>query len=231
MKTHFLCLVALGLLLLPSTINAQFFTDFSVGTSNQDNFFISLSANKQLKPRLCLGLEYQFGSPEKRFIEAQKIDEGYANTFSIPLIWTMNKTDQIGLHLFIRPGLRLQGVIDPDDNDVRDSILNSTALLFEAGLLVNVPIGEKAQFQSGITFPTLFEINPSTLFENNSTLVHAGWSYRNGDKSVLFAKSYMGPSFGASGDTQKFSWSIQAGMRFNLGSVTNEEALLIAPSF
>jgi hypothetical protein len=46
-------------------------------------------------------------------------------------------------------------------------------------------------------------------------------SYQVGDKSIAFIRSNMGSAWGASGDSQKFLWSAQIGLRLVLGKNSN----------
>jgi len=206
-------------LLVWSTFShAQSFLDLSLGSSQQDNFALQLSTRKHFGPDFRAGLQFQYGSPNYRFIEARPIqNEGYAFIVSVPLSLKIYEQDQIQLWTYLNPGLRFQGVIDPDGNDQRDSLLNSTAFVAEAGLLVNISLNERMSFLGGVSFPLAFELDPSSLFEMQATLVHAGLSVQTQAKSTFFFKGNMGPAFGANGDTQKFLWALQAGIRFPLG--------------
>jgi hypothetical protein len=44
-------------------------------------------------------------------------------------------------------------------------------------------------------------------------------------------KSNASPSAGASGDSQKFSWGIQSGLRFSLNGNQNSSSLRLDPSY
>ena len=206
-------------LLVCSTFShAQSFLDLSIGSSQQDNFALQLSARKHFGPNFRAGLQLQYGSPNYRFIEARPIqNEGYAFIASVPLSLIMYDVEDIQLWTYLNPGLRFQGVIDPDENDHRDSLLNSTAFVAEAGLLVNINLSERKSFLGGVSFPLAFELDPSSLFEMQATLVHAGLSVQTQTGRTIFFKGNMGPAFGANGDTQKFLWALQAGIRFPLG--------------
>jgi hypothetical protein len=50
-------------------------------------------------------------------------------------------------------------------------------------------------------------------------------------KTIVFIKGITGPAFGASGDTYKYIWSAQAGVRFALGKNPTTKSLLLEPSF
>jgi hypothetical protein len=148
------------------------------------------------------------------------------------LSFKIAEQDRIRLDGFFRPGFRFQGIIDPDNNGKEDSLLNSRAVLFEAGLLVNVKLTEKLNLSSGVLLPTAFEIAPTSLFEYMGTPnFTGGLSFAASQKSVIFLKGITGPAFGADGDTYKYFWSAQAGVRFALGKNPTTKSLLLEPSF
>jgi hypothetical protein len=74
-------------------------------------------------------------------------------------------------------------------------------------------------------------VRPSAIFENNSTTIHANLGYQASQRSVLFAKTLIGPAVGASGDSQKFVWSAQLGLRLKFGSSSKGNTLLMEPSY
>jgi hypothetical protein len=224
-------LALLTLLLGFNTLFAQGLLDLSVGTSIQDEVFTNLAYRLQVNPRLRMGAELQLAAPQYRFIDAKPIREGYASTFSLPITWQLHQNEKIDLHFFFRPGLRFQGIIDPDNNDVRDEILSSTAIMLDPGMIVNVKANERLNFQSGVSFPTFIQVQPSAVFENNSTTIHANVAYQVSQRSALFAKTLIGPAVGASGDSQKFVWSAQMGLRLNFGSSGKDNMLLMEPSY
>jgi hypothetical protein len=209
---------------------AQSMLDVSVGASHQDVFFANFAFRKQISERFRIGLEAQYGTPKYRLIEAKPIREGYAGTISIPLTLRLYEKERIRLDLYAKPGVRLQGVLDPDKNDIRDSLLTSTAFAFEPALLVTAKLSEKLNFQSGISFPLFFQFSPSAIFENvYPGLIHLGANYKISAKSILFLKTAFGPAVGGGGDTQKFGKSAQIGIRFNLGA--NAAPSFVEPSF
>ncbi len=214
LKRYALLLILLGGI---NAVNAQSLLDISMGTSKQDDIATQLTFRHQFSPRFRAGVQIQYGTPNYRFVSARPFeDNGYSTTFSVPLTYRLYEANKIQLHAFLNPGLRFQGIIDPDENNAMDSIFSSRAIAVETGFLVNIATTEKLNFQSGISFPVLYEISPITLFENQATLIHAGLSYQFSN-SLLFFKSNMGTAFGASGDSQKFLWSAQTGVRFVLG--------------
>lgn len=216
---------------IPYKVFAQSLVDVGFGASTMDRYFINLAYRHQISDNLRAGFEIQLSSPKYRFIEAKPIEEGYATSLSIPLSFKITEQERIRLDGFVRPGVRFQGVIDPDNNGVRDSILNSTAVLFDAGLIVNVQLTEKLNLNSGVLLPAGFEIAPTSLFEYLGTPnFTGGLSYLASSKSILFLKGITGPAFGASGDTYKYIWSVQGGIRIAFGKNPNYKSLLIEPS-
>lgn len=210
--------LAMVMLAFTQQVSAQSMLDVSVGTSHQDNFFTNVAYRCQVSDKFRIGLEAQYGTPKYRFVDAKPIREGHSGTISVPLTLRLYEKERIRLDLYTKAGLRFQGVLDPDKNDTRDSILSSTAFVFEPGLLVTVQLSEKLNLQSGVTFPAIFQISPSALFENvYPGLLHLGINHKSSDKRIVFAKALFGGATGANGDSQKFGWSLQAGIRFNIG--------------
>ncbi|MEL6674779.1 MAG: hypothetical protein AAFR61_21405 [Bacteroidota bacterium] len=208
-------------LVLGFQLPAQTQLSLTLGRSQQDNFLTHLNVSQVVNDRLSLGFSGQFGSPNLRFIEAKPIqDEGYAVSLALPGSFKLTESGKTQVFAFFQLGYRWQGIFDPDGNDMRDSILNSQALLGEIGLMVVRELGPRLNLQSGISFPIAYELQPTRLFENMTTLIHAGLFYELESSALLYLRGTMGPSFGASGDSQKFLWSVQAGMAFSLsGSV------------
>jgi len=214
-----------------NTLFAQGMLDLSVGTSIQDQVFTNLAYRLEVNQGLRLGAELQLAAPQYRFIDAKPIREGYASTFSLPITWQLYQSEKIDMYFFFRPGVRFQGIIDPDNNDVRDEVLNSTAIMLDPGMIVNVKASDRLNFQSGVSFPTFFQVRPSAIFENNSTAIHANLAYQVSKRAALFAKTLIGPAVGASGDSQKFVWSVQLGLRLKFGGSSKGNPLLMEPSY
>lgn len=211
---------------------AQSIVDVGVGVSKMDRYSTNLAYRHQINDNFRVGFEVQYGSPKYRFIEAKPFDKGYAWSLSLPLSFKIAEQDRIRLDGFFRPGFRFQGIIDPDNNGKEDSLLNSRAVLFEAGLLVNVKLTEKLNLSSGVLLPVAFEIAPTSLFEYMGTPnFTGGLSYLASPKTIVFIKGITGPAFGASGDTYKYNWSAQAGVRFTFGKNPTTKSLLLESSF
>src|SRR6187551_1253076 len=157
-------LISVFLLCITNISVGQNMLDFSIGTSNADYAFGTIAYRRQVTERFRLGLEIQFGSVRYRFIEAKPITEGYSTMISVPILYRLYETGHIRLDLYSRVGVRFQGVIDPDNNDVRDETLTSTAMNLEPGFMVSIPISKKWMIHSGVTLPNLFELSPEFLF-------------------------------------------------------------------
>jgi hypothetical protein len=224
--------IAFGSILINQKAIAQSLIDVGVGASTQDNYFTNIAYRHQVNSNFRIGFETQIASPKYRFIDAKLIKEGYATSVHIPLTFKITEQSKIRLDGYVRLGARFQGVLDPDKNDKRDSILTSTAIMFDAGLVVNIKLTEKLNLNSGVSFPTGIQIAPSTLFEYfGAANFHGGLSYATSAKTILFAKGITGPAFGGNGDTYKYFWSVQAGIRFALGKKPTGNPLLLEPSF
>jgi hypothetical protein len=224
--------MVLSTILVNQKVQAQSIIDIGVGSSTLDNYFTNFAYRHQLNNNFRIGFEAQIASPKYRFIDAKLFKDGYATSIHIPLSFKISEQDRIRLDGFFRPGIRFQGVLDPDKNDTRDSILASTAILFDAGLVVNVKLTEKLNLNSGVSFPTGFQVAPSTMLEYfGAANFHGGLSYAANSKVIVFANGITGPAFGANGDTYKYFWSIQGGIRFAFGKKVTGNPLLLEPSF
>ena len=229
-KTFKLGVWAILTLVLTAKLSAQSMVDLSVGASHQDNFFANMAYRCQVSNKFRVGIEGQYGTAKYRLINAKPITTGYATSLGLPLTIRLYEKEQIRLDLYAKPSVRFQGVLDPDNNDERDSVLTSTAFSFETGLLVTINVSEKANFQSGVTFPLFLQTQPSSLFENvYPGLLHFGGNYRLSAKTTAFIKTAFGPAVGGGGDTQKFGWSLQGGIRYVLG--TKPMPSFVEPSF
>lgn len=229
--TFTVCAALLALLPLQKA-SSQSLIDIGAGSSTLDRYFTNFAYRYQVNDNFRAGFEIQMSSPGYRFVEAKPFEKGYATTLSTPLSFKITEQGRLRLDGYVRPGVRFQGVTDPDNNGVEDSTLNSTAILFDAGLQVNVQLSEKLNLNSGIILPAGFEIAPASLFEYLGTPnITGGLSYLASIKTILFLKAITGPAFGADGDTYKYIWSVQGGIRLAFGKNPNNKSLLLEPSF
>jgi hypothetical protein len=193
--------------------------DLSVGTSLQDNVSGNIALRYQKNERFRIGVELQSAAPKYRFINAKPIREGYAFKFVIPTAYKLYTKDRLRLDLITSAGVRGQGVLDPDNNDKRDSLLNSTAIILNGGLIVRIDLDDRVGLQSGIMIPFVMQISPKSGFEAlHGPMINAGADYKTTEQGSLFFNSQIGAAFGANGDTYKYSWSLQIGYRHAFGS-------------
>jgi hypothetical protein len=213
-----------------NNIYGQTTLDFSVGSSFQDNFNAQIAIRNQFNPRFSGGFEYQTGMPRYRFVGTKVMREGYTHSLSLPVSYLIQNQEKIQLYGIGRLGVRFQGIIDPDNNDMRDSILASTAALGEFGLISTFKASEKVNLQGGMTFPIAYEISPLTVMEYMWVKLHIGGSTTK-DKTTFYAHYNIGAAFGASGDTYKYIWSLELGARYAFGEKKNKEFKLIETAF
>lgn len=209
---------------------SQTSVDASIGSSFQDDFNAQFTLRKEFSSRLRAGFEFQYGSPKYRFVSTKVMTEGYSYSFSLPVSYLITAKESIQLFGIGRVGARFQGIIDPDNNDMRDSVLASTALISEFGLISSFGISEKVNLQSGISFPIAYELSPNSLTEYTWVKLHFGGSWAV-KQNTFFLHANIGNAFGASGDTYKYIWSTELGIRRSFGESKNDESKLIQPSF
>lgn len=222
------------LMLLFSSISAasfgQAFLDLSAGASFQDNFNMQFAIRKQFSPKFQGGFEFQYGNPKYRFVETKVMREGYAYSISLPTSILLSQEERIDLYGIARLGARFQGIIDPDGNDMRDSLLSSTAIVGEFGLISCFEVSEKIALQGGATYQLAYEISPQSLSEYGWLKLHFGGAL-NLNKSTVFLHTNIGNAFGASGDTYKYIWSTEIGIRFSLTESLTKRGTFIQQSF
>lgn len=211
--------------------NAQTYLDLGMGVSDRDQPFFNTSVRKQFSDKLRAGIEIQTGIINQRFIGGKFIDEGNSTSISLPFLFKIYQDDRLRLDFYARTGMRLQSVSSSiaDSRDLEDN--GSFAYSFEPGMVVSLPITNRLNVQGGFTLPIIIESSPVALFENNITNVFANFGYQLSDKSILMLKANTGPGVGASGDSQKYTWSLQAGIRFLLRGKTQSTSLIIDPSY
>ncbi len=213
------------------TANAQTSLDGSIGTSNQDKVSLNLALRKQFSEKFRAGIELQTSSVRYRFIGAKVIDEGLSTTLSFPFSIRFYEYQKLRLDFYSRVGVRFQGI---DKNLATEKVLKdntSVGLHLEPGLQVSLALSEKINLQSGVTLPNLFELKPQFIFENNVTNIFANVGYQLSQKSILMLKVNAGHAAGASGDSQKFNWSLQAGLRFALNKNQKSLSPQLDPTF
>jgi len=214
-----------------SYLSAQTYVDVSTGISNRDNGLLNVSIKKQFTEKFRAGIEFQTGNIDYRFIGGKLIENGTATSVSIPVTWRIFEDDRVRLDLYSRAGIRLQSVPSSDAEAFLLEDNSSFAYFFEPGLMVSMPLSERLNVQGGFTLPLIFESSPVGLFENNVTNLFVNTGYKLSEKSILLFKANTGPAAGASGDSQKYTWSLQAGLRFLIGGKVQKSSLIIDPSY
>lgn len=214
-----------------SIVIAQTYLDVSAGVSNRDQGLLNFSVKRQFSEKFRAGLEVQTGVVDYRFIGAKRIEEGNATSISIPVTWKLFQDDRLRLDLYSRAGVRLQSVSSSHAEEQFLEDNTSFGYFVEPGLMVSLPLTERLNVQSGFTLPIIIESSPIGLFENNVTNIFVNTGYQLSEKSILLLKANTGPAAGADGDSQKYTWSFQAGLRFLLGGKMQKSSLIIDPSY
>ncbi|MGB3753119.1 MAG: hypothetical protein WA954_04380 [Parerythrobacter sp.] len=213
-----------------SQLQAQSFTDVTFGTSKQDRAFVNLAYRYQFSDAFRAGIELETGLVNYRFIGAKVIDEGVSTTVSLPTLLRLYQQDNFRLDLYSKVGARFQSVSTNYEREEALPANTSFGFIVEPGLAVTYLLGDRLSLQSGVTLPLVFEASPEFIFENNVTNLFANLGYQLGKNSVFLLKTSTGPAAGASGDSQKYVWSAQAGLRFLFGGGTRA-SIIPEPSF
>jgi len=211
--------------------NAQTYLDIGAGLSSQDNGKLNIAIRKQFSEKFRAGIELQSGFVNYRFIGAKVIDEGISSSISLPFSIKIYEFEKLRLDYYTRVGVRFQNVEQSYADEQQLQANSSFGLNAELGLQVSLALTEKLNIQSGVTLPNLFEINPEFIYENNVTNLFAGVGYKLSEKSTFMFRANAGPAAGASGDSQKFIWGLQAGLRFSFKGNQNASTLRLDPLY
>ncbi|MEO0404096.1 MAG: hypothetical protein AAF193_04430, partial [Bacteroidota bacterium] len=193
-------------------------------------FNAQLAVKHQFSDRIQAGLEFQYGSARYRFVETFAMREGYSYTITAPVSYLITNNESIQLIGIGALGIRNQGIDNPGGDLKPDSTLESTSIVGEIGLASAMRFSDKLMFQGGISFPLAFETDPSSIQEYTWVKLHAGAAY-DLNRLSLFAHGNIGHAFGASGDTYKYIWSTEVGIRFRFGEIKNSSFFYLRPSF
>ncbi len=210
---------------------AQTYADFGVGISDRDQPFFNVALRKQVSEKLRLGVELQTGRINQRFIGAKLIEEGTMTSVSVPASFRIYQDERLRFDLYTRAGVRFQNVSSDHGSEQQLEENSSFGFNIEPGFQVSLAVSDNLSLQSGVTLPNIFEVSPEFLYENNVTNIFANLGYKVSEKSVLFLKANTGPAAGAGGDSQKYTWSLQTGIRLRLSNDTSNAALFIDPSY
>lgn len=211
--------------------HAQTNIDVGIGASKQDKGSLNLAIRKQFSEKFRAGVEFQTGAVNYRFIEAKVIDEGLSTSLSVPFSVRLYEFEKLRLDYYTRIGFRYQNVDQSYASERKLEANTSFAVNAELGLQVSLALSDKLNVQSGVTLPNVFEINPQFEYENNVTNLFAGIGYKLSEKSTLMLRANAGPAAGASGDSQKFIYGFQAGLRFSLKGNKNASTLRLDPLY
>jgi hypothetical protein len=212
-------------------VNAQSYIDVGVGLSNQDNGLLNLAVRKQFSEKFRAGIELQSGIVKYRFIGAKVIDEGLSTSFSIPFSIRLYEFEKLRLDYYTRIGVRFQNVSQSFADNKQLEASSSFGVNAELGLQISLALTEKTNVQGGVTLPNLFEINPQFIFENSVSNLFVGVGYKLSEKSTFMFKVNAGSAAGADGDSQKFNWGLQAGLRFSFKGNQSASTLRLDPLY
>ncbi|MEL6633352.1 MAG: hypothetical protein AAFQ83_17930 [Bacteroidota bacterium] len=219
-------LLSMGMLLCVTLSYGQWAVDLQGGTSKADTYYGRISATYFATQGLRLGLDYHVGAYQYRFIDARQVEGAAVQIISLQAGIKIAENDFLRLDLMLKPGLRFQQA--PPESALPNYPFdqNSTAFVFDPGLLVTLKASDKLTFHTGANFHTAVQLDPEPLFEQfPSSFILAGANYVLGDHISLFTSNMFGPASGAAGDSEKFFWQLRAGIRFAFGD-TKDAVLL-----
>ncbi|MGB3588161.1 MAG: hypothetical protein WBA23_16550 [Tunicatimonas sp.] len=211
-----LSLLTFSLSLLFFAAEAQVSFDLQYGASRQDYSNTTFRLNYQINDTWRIGGEFQGSDYRYRFIDARKIENGFASETRLFVLGRLAENDLIRLDFFAKAGWR-SVVASDETQEVNYAFENSGAVIFDPGLLVTIKASEKFFWHTGVRLPITYQVNPEPLAEQlQSSYIMLGGSYSLGERWALLANGSTGATFGAGGDTEKYMWRIDAGLRFSL---------------
>ena len=212
---------------LPPKAKAQASLDLQLGTSKRDYSFATARLNYQLNGVWRIGAEFQASDYRYRFIDARRIESGYASEVRLFALRRLSGNERIRLDAFTKVGWRSVRVSDDEPQEILYDFQNSTALLIDPGLLVTIKAQERLYFHTGMYLPLVFQTTPEPLGEQlQSNCILFGGSYALGERWAVLATGFTGATFGGEGDTEKYLWQTSVGIRFSLGS-SQEPSLVV----
>lgn len=208
-----------GFWIFSLSASAQWSVDIQGGSSKQDYQNWILRGTIQLSERTTVSIESKNSDYRYRFIDARRVERGYSGQLSLSLAYRLHETEHLRLEGFLKPGIRYINFNEDDPQPFEFySFSDSYALTFQPGLIVSIKSTDKLWLHTGINLFTSFQISPATLYEQfPSSLLLAGFSQQLGEQWVLFSNNMAGPASGASGDTEKFYWETNLGLRWCFG--------------
>ncbi len=200
----------------PSAL-AQLSPDLQLGTSRRDYSFTTFRINYQLNDAWRIGGEFQASDYRYRFIDARKIENGFAIETRIFVLRRLAENDHIRLDFFAKAGWRTVNVSEDEPQPIAYDFENSSALLFDPGLLVTVKAAENLFLHTGVQLPVVFQTAPEFIGEQlQSNYILFGGSYALSQRWTVLANGFTGATFGANGDAEKYMWQASVGVRFSL---------------
>lgn len=214
-------IVLIGFFLLAGSAFGQWDLDMTYGSSKADYGFAMLRLSRQVSDRWRVGASYQFSDYRYRFIDARQVSDGFAGTLRLSGVVRLSETGGLRLDGFLHAGHRYIGLGTDAPQVFNYDFEPGHALILEPGLVVTLRASEAWNFHSGVNMHMAWQVAPEPLFEQfPSAHLLAGGSYRLKPRWTLFLTSQTGPMSGASGDTEKFFWQAQAGLRYAIGTPT-----------
>lgn len=214
------------LLALTLTSHAQISLEVSGGASKADQVYGTLAVRYAPSESFRFGAEWHQGDIQYRFVDARAITSGQVGIYSIMASGRLSETQLLRLDLVGKVGYRRQtpGTEQAIENY---SFENSTGLILEPALLVHIKSTENLYLHTGINLRTTYQLQPSVINEQaTSSHILAGASWAISDRWVLFFRNQFGPTSGAGGDTEKFFWQTNLGLRFSLDAATPQQLII-----
>lgn len=171
------------------------------------------------------GLQVSYGRYRNRFIDARQVTLGNVFQIETPLMFRLaDNGGLLRLDGFLNPGLRFMSA--PEATPWKDYAFQpSLAATFAPGLLATLRVSDSLHLHFGAASPIVLQLSPSFVEEQYVTMqILTGASYALSDSLATYLRIPFGPTVGASGDTEKFVWAIQAGLRWQFDG--NRAALL-----
>ncbi|MCI4667756.1 MAG: hypothetical protein MRZ79_06310 [Bacteroidia bacterium] len=205
---------------LSGSLFGQNLIDLEVGVSKSDQVFGRLSYTFQFKKPVRLGFRLGTGDIQYRFVDARNVDNGTVLSGEILSQFRLSDNGDLSLYGFFNLGLRFIQLNAERPSEITNyAFQNSQAVTLDPGIVVHIKASETFNVFSGINMHMAIQYDPSVILEQQpSGYLLFGASLKTTKRSLVFVSSKIGSTYGAGGDTEKFFWSLQAGVRFSLNS-------------
>ena len=214
--------ILVGLLLLGSwnISQAQFMVDAEVGTSKSDQVFGQLQLAWQTNNRLRLGAYFYQGAIQYRFVDARAINAGNISQFGLSALVKLTENGPLRLDAFVKAGGRNIAINQENPSELTTYTFSDGAgFTINPGLIATYQATEKLSLNAGFNMHLAIQTSPQTIFEQGpSGYFIFGLNQQLSETSLLYARTTVGPTSGAVGDTEKFFWQIALGIRFSLNA-------------